>query len=102
VDHKIDQKLSAMDKKVDKILLHNDKQNGWIKEHRKKLDDHDKMIDNLKDEADASKAQRSRFNKLAKNWYWIMAGFLIGWFILYSIADKVTIRMIIDFFINLF
>jgi len=102
VDHKIDQKLSAIDKKVDKILLHNDRQNGWIKQHRKKLDDHERMIDNLKVEADAGKAQRSRFNKLAGNWYWILAGFLIGWFILYSIADKITISMIIDFFTTLF
>ena len=105
VDAKIDQKMGDIHKDIRKLLSHNDKQNGWIEGHTKrmdKLDGEDGHIESLKVEAIASKAHRSMMTKIFKNYKVIIGAVIITFFVLNSLFEYVNIRTIIEFAIKIF
>ena len=54
--------LEAIRKQGDTIVEHNERQNGWIK-------DHTKSIDKLEDHARACKSQRRAIKMIGKKWW---------------------------------
>lgn len=87
LDLKVEEKLSGMDKKVDRLLNHNDKQNGWIEGHTKRLEAIEKL---------------SWMTKLGKNWRVVIGGVVITFFALHSLFEYVNIKTIIQFAIKIF
>ena len=45
VDLKIEQKMGGLGQKIDSICAHNEKQNGWIKEHAEKIEKNAKTLE---------------------------------------------------------
>jgi len=35
--YRIDERVKSMDKKIDTVVAHNEKQNGWIKKHSERI-----------------------------------------------------------------
>ena len=70
VDAKFDQKFAPLDAKVDSILEHNERQNGWIKEHTLKLAAGEDRMDGIDD----CQQQSIRWRLfIKKRWYIIVA-----------------------------
>ena len=87
LDLKIETKLSHSEKKIDRLLLHNEKQNGWIKGHTQRLgalEDNDFMT------------------KLGKNYKIIIGAVVITFFALHSLFEYVNVKTIIQFAIKIF
>ena len=47
VDAKIEQKMGGMDRKIDLIVAHNERQNGWINDHNTKICNNEKAVKEL-------------------------------------------------------
>ena len=50
VDDKIEMKMNVFDKKMDKMLAHNEKQNGWIQKHNDCINELSEDVDKVEDE----------------------------------------------------
>jgi len=99
VDAKMDEKLGEIREDVGKLLAHNERQNGWIKDHNErldKLDGKDGAVARLEISAAACSSHRHGFKKAAKNWKWLLAAVILGFFLLHSIFDIVNVGTIID------
>jgi hypothetical protein len=99
VDAKIDEKLGEIKLDVQELLAHNQRQNGWIKDHNERLDDLDGkegVISRLEIAAAACQSHRHGFKKAAKNWKWLLAAVILGFFLLHSLFDIVNVGTIIQ------
>lgn len=94
LDLKVETKLSGVDKKVDRLLNHNEKQNGWIEKHNERLD----AIDG----EEGTIEKLSWMTKLGKNWRVVIGGIVITFFALHSLFEYVNIKTIIQFAIKIF
>lgn len=79
VDAKFDQKFAPLEAKVDSILEHNRRQNGWIKSHTEKLEEIDGRAGDL--ESKGLTLEHYQTNcpanklaaKLSKRRFWVIA-----------------------------
>jgi hypothetical protein len=104
VDAKMEEKLGDIKGDIGKLLSHNDKQNGWIKDHTdrlEKLDGEEGVIDMLQGESMACAAHRGHVKKFSKNWKWVVAATILGFFILHSVFEVVNLKTIIDWVVKL-
>ncbi len=69
VDAKFDQKFAPLEAKVDSIVEHNDRQNGWITAHTLNLEANKDRVDKLEDVCEQTVNDRAWAKK---RWYVIV------------------------------
>jgi hypothetical protein len=79
----IESEVNRIDEKLEKIIVHNTRQNGF-------LENHEECIGELKKEAEKCRDYRKSLGFAAKNWKFLAVAFVVLVFLLNVVSDRIN------------
>jgi len=87
VDLKIEEKMNVFGKKIDNIIVHNEKQNGWLKSHTELIENSADDISELQVDIDCHNRNLRNLKKYSIPILLVCLGVFIGVIWLYDHVD---------------
>ena len=76
VDDKIEIKMNSVERKIDSIVDHNERQNGWIKDHKLRLDAVELDTEELQGKCMTFERHINLWKWVGRRWYFAAALFI--------------------------